>query len=182
MFEHQRPLTRFLAVLARARARCRSERGQAMAELALVIPVLLLLVLGIVDFGRAVNYWNDTTHLANLGARFAAVGSTGSTCNGTDYSQSGTLAAYLQCEAGIDSPELKNGGGSTGIQNGVCVSVVPGSTVGAPVTVTVSANYNWLPVPMLGRVAQFAQTPISGTATMRLEQPPPSGIASTAGC
>jgi Flp pilus assembly protein TadG len=161
-----------------------SEDGQAVVELALALPVLLIVVLGIVDFGRAVNYWNDQTHLANLAARYAAVGSTGGTCNGTDYSKGHTLTEYVQCEAGIDSAELKNGSGtSTGVQGSlaVCVSI-PEPTVGAPATVRVTAKYSWLPEPkVLGGSFKFAETPISGTATMRLEQVSPSGVATTTG-
>src|ERR1700720_2211329 len=62
-----------------------SEDGQAVVELALALPILLIVVLGIVDFGRAVNYWNDENHVANLAARYAAVGTlpgSGATCGG----------------------------------------------------------------------------------------------------
>lgn len=51
----------------------RSERGQAMAELALVLPLLLMVLIGILEFGRIFNYWIDTTHLANETARWAVV-------------------------------------------------------------------------------------------------------------
>ena len=44
-----------------------------MIEMALVLPILLFLALGIVDFGRAINYWNDVNQIAADGARFAAV-------------------------------------------------------------------------------------------------------------
>ena len=44
-----------------------------MVEMALVMPILLFLALGIVDFGRAINYWNDVNQIAADGARFAAV-------------------------------------------------------------------------------------------------------------
>src|SRR6266508_4262112 len=54
-------------------ARLRCERGAAMIEFALVLPLLLTLVLGLVDFGRAINYWINETHLATSGARLAAV-------------------------------------------------------------------------------------------------------------
>lgn len=163
-----------------------SQDGQAVVELALVLPVLLLVLLGIVDFGRAVNYWNDETHLANVAARYAAVGGTGGTCNGTDYSKGHTLTEYVQCEAGIDSAELKNSSGTrTGVQGSlaVCVSI-PEPIVGASVTVKVTAKYSWLPEPkVLGGSFKFAETPISGTATMRLEQVPPSSLGyQTAPC
>ena len=49
------------------------ESGVALVEMALVLPVLLVLVFGMVDFARAMNYWVDGTHLANVTARYAAV-------------------------------------------------------------------------------------------------------------
>ena len=51
----------------------RDESGTALVEFAFVLPLLLVLVLGIADFGRAFNYWIDSTHLANVAARYAAV-------------------------------------------------------------------------------------------------------------
>jgi hypothetical protein len=157
-----------------------SQDGQAVVELALVLPVLLLVLLGIVDFGRAVNYWNDETHLANVAARYAAVGGTGGTCEGTDYSTGHTLKEYVQCEAGVDSPELKNGSGGTGVQEPgleVCVSI-PKATVGEPVTIRVTAKYSWLPFFKFPKT--LSETPLSGNATMRLEQVPASGEANVA--
>src|SRR4051812_47024222 len=53
--------------------RMRSERGTAMIELALVLPILLFLALGILDFGKAIAYWNDSNQMAGEAARFAAV-------------------------------------------------------------------------------------------------------------
>ena len=53
--------------------RFRDESGTALVEFAFVLPLLLVLVLGIADFGRAFNYWIDSTHLANVAARYAAV-------------------------------------------------------------------------------------------------------------
>jgi Flp pilus assembly protein TadG len=162
-------------------ARWRSERGQAAVELALVIPVLLLVVLGIVDFGRAVNYWNDENQIAEAAARILAVGGTGPnwanyptrTFGSTTCSQPSSLATYVTYEACIDSPELANGSqGTTGVQgSGAGVTACyPTNAPGAAVTVTVNANYNWLPLPkVLGGGFQFSQTPLSGSATMRLE-------------
>ena len=44
-----------------------------MVELAIALPVLLIVLLGIVEFGRALVYWNDTTQIASVGARWAIV-------------------------------------------------------------------------------------------------------------
>ena len=49
------------------------ESGQAAVELALVVPIICLLVLALIDFAKALNYWLDANHLANEGVRQAAV-------------------------------------------------------------------------------------------------------------
>ena len=42
-------------------------------EFALIAPLLFLLLFGIIDFGRALDYYNQVTQLAGQGARAAAV-------------------------------------------------------------------------------------------------------------
>jgi Flp pilus assembly protein TadG len=151
-----------------------SEDGQALTELALVLPMLLIVLLAIVDFGRAINYWNDETHVANLAARYAAVGvlptKAQDTCGQEPPLTEATLKAYIVCQAHTDSPELAEGsGGANGTQGGVAVCIgIPKAEIGAPVTVKLTSSYKWLPFLPVGA----AQTPISGTATNRLEQTP----------
>jgi Flp pilus assembly protein TadG len=53
--------------------RVRGESGQALVEMALILPVLLLLALGIVEFGRAFNAKQVVTDAAREGARLAVV-------------------------------------------------------------------------------------------------------------
>lgn len=48
-------------------------KGQALVELALVIFLLLLLVMGIFEFGRAMYVKNTLTHAARAGARAGVV-------------------------------------------------------------------------------------------------------------
>ena len=48
------------------------KRGQSLVEMALVLPILLLLVAAIADFGRAFNSYIVITNAAREGARFAA--------------------------------------------------------------------------------------------------------------
>lgn len=52
------------------------QRSQALIEFALVSPVLLLLVFGIIDIGRAVFYYDTLNHAAREGARVAVRAST----------------------------------------------------------------------------------------------------------
>ena len=51
----------------------RSERGQALAEFALVLPLILFFIAGIVEFGRAWNIKQAITDAAREGARYAVV-------------------------------------------------------------------------------------------------------------
>lgn len=144
------------------------ESGVALVEFALVLPVLLVLLLGMLDFGKAFNYWIDETHLANEGARWAAV---------DKNPGSGSLQQYIRSQA--NTTELQNGGTAwvaAPIQ--ICISFPNGtSNVGDPVRVTASATYNWL--PFIGTRIGITQTPLSASATMRLEAKP---TVYSAGC
>jgi Flp pilus assembly protein TadG len=55
------------------RLRRRSGRGQALVEFALVIPIFLLLIFGLVDLGRAVFANNSLAEAARDGARYGSV-------------------------------------------------------------------------------------------------------------
>jgi Flp pilus assembly protein TadG len=48
-------------------------RGQALTEFALILPILLLLVFGVFDFGRAIYAYNSISNAAREGARTAIV-------------------------------------------------------------------------------------------------------------
>ena len=48
-----------------------SQRSQALIEFALVSPVLLLLLFGVIDLGRAIFYYDTLNHAAREGARAA---------------------------------------------------------------------------------------------------------------
>jgi hypothetical protein len=50
------------------------ERGQALVEFTLIIPIFLLLVFAIVDFGMGFHAWISVTNAAREGARIGAVG------------------------------------------------------------------------------------------------------------
>ena len=52
------------------------ERGGAAVEAAIVLPLLVLLVFGIVEFGRGYNANLTITHAAREGARVLALGGT----------------------------------------------------------------------------------------------------------
>jgi Flp pilus assembly protein TadG len=151
----------------------RDESGVALVEFALVLPLLLLLLFGMLDFGKAFNYWIDETHLANEAARWAVV---------NNNPGSGTLQQWVLSQA--DTPELQNGGtSSVPTKAQVCIAFPTNSQtgtsglVGDPVNVTVSVTYNWL--PFVGGKISKTNVTIVGDSTMRLEALPTNY---TAGC
>jgi Flp pilus assembly protein TadG len=156
------PRHRVPAALRRRLTRHPREAGVALVEFALVLPVLLVLLFGMLDFGKAFNYWIDATHLANEGARWAVVNKNPGT---------GSLQQYIRSQA--NTPEFRDGGSSsvpTAVQ--VCVSFPNGTqNVGDPVHVEVKADYNWL--PFLGnQLGPPFTTTLRGSSTMRLEARP----------
>jgi Flp pilus assembly protein TadG len=136
--------------------------GQALPEYALVLPMLLVVFVGIIHFGKAFNYWNDATHIAAEGARYAAV-------NNKPY-PANTASLQAQLQAQSDTTELRNGGTpdvSTASQ--VCIDFPTGTAAkGEPVRVTMRFTYNWLPLFDL----DVTSTQIVSTAVMRLETAP----------
>jgi Flp pilus assembly protein TadG len=58
--------------LARLRILCKANDGTALVEMALVVPVLLLLVFGAVDFGRAYYVKIEVTNAAHAGAEYGS--------------------------------------------------------------------------------------------------------------
>jgi hypothetical protein len=148
------------------------ERGVALVEFALVLPILLVILMGILEFGKAFNYRIDETQLASSGARWAVVNAGPGQC--PDGSTASTLQAYIQCQA--DSKELRTGGtNSVPDRAQVCISFPPvtghsSPLVGDPVRVSVSVVYKWL--PLISQKISTVSTTLKGESTMRLEAPP----------
>jgi hypothetical protein len=135
------------------------EAGVALVEFALVLPLLMLLLLGMLDFGKAFNYWIDETHLAHTGARWAAV---------DRFPGTGSLQQYVQ-EQG-DTAELRS-------RASVCVefphnpATGTSAKVGDPVKVTVGMPYRWLGF-VSATLGIDTEITIRATSTMRLEARP----------
>jgi TadE-like protein len=161
-------------------ARGGGERGTAITEFALVLPWLLLLLLAMIDFGKAMNYWIDETHLANEGARWAVVNKNPGTGSGVSLQQ------YIldQVETGEehgDTPGTQPTPTPGAHPAQVCISF-PNTTsnVGDPVRVEVTYDYYWLRYLTSSNYGGLGpHTQIGGSATMRLEAKP---TTFSAGC
>jgi Flp pilus assembly protein TadG len=80
----------------------RQDRGAAAVEFALLLPLLLLIVFGIIDFGRALNAQITLTQAAREGARMAALGES-NVVSGTQAAATGlspVTVTVTSCPAG----------------------------------------------------------------------------------
>jgi hypothetical protein len=165
---------------AAAGRRLRSERGTAVVEFALIAPLLFLLVGGIIDFARALNYYNDLTQLAGQGARAAIVASNP---DGTGPA----TATSVQCQLVriyTTSPELRGSTSTDGIQvqildpNNVGASTV-NPIAGLPVKVQTSFDFNFI-VPLVKIAIPGPFLHLSTSSTMRVEQRTGTPFSTTA--
>jgi Flp pilus assembly protein TadG len=135
----------------------REQGGQALVEFGLVAPILLLLVLGILDFGRALNYYNQQSQLVGQGARAAAVN-----CNPDGTCGSAVTSNSIQTQLAE-----KYATGELNKKTSVCISLPNGAKVGQPVKLTASYQFKFL--PLIGDVLGSPTITISASQTERQE-------------
>lgn len=100
------------------RRRDRGESGQALAEMAMVIPGLLLLVFGIIEFGNAWKSYQVVTNAAREGARRAVMADAGL----VDASESAVLGIVedVMTSGGLDFQEEYVTFSCDGVEGSLC--------------------------------------------------------------
>lgn len=118
----------FAQCASRARNARRSSRGQSLVELALALPFLILVLVGVLDLGRLLNSYVVITNAAREGARY-----------GIDHP--------------ADTPGIQDAAEHEGEDSGIeidssKVTVLPSDpalrTTGTPITVTVSYDHKMI--------------------------------------
>ena len=107
---------------SRRRDFLRGERGQSLVEFAITVPILLILILGIVDFARAWNVYQVLTDAGREGARVAVVD------NGSSDAQIRALVKNAAGRAGIGLEDSD-------------VLIAQGIARGEPTTVTIQYTH-----------------------------------------
>ena len=126
----------------------RRNGGQAVVEFAFILPILLMLVMGILDFARAYNVNQVVTNASREGARVSILSAS------TGANVTTTVNTYI---ASANLPGCVTAGGNWG----------GGGVSGGSTTVTVSCNFTALTGTLIpGWAGTF---PISQTTTMRHE-------------
>jgi len=102
----------------------RRSRGQAMVEFALIIPLFLLLLFALLDFGRVIYAQTTIAEDAREGARAGLVAALDTTITTADYAKIRTAARAQS--AGVTMTDASITGDSAG---GGCDSPLPTDTV-----------------------------------------------------
>ncbi len=147
---------------ARRRTGLWAESGQALLEAAITLPLLLLVSVGIFEFGRAYQTWQVLTNAAREGARVAVLPNT------TSDDVKARVVAYMQ------SGQLSNATNATvSVDQNVPISI--GATTSAASLVTVNYPFSFMvlnPVAQLvtqGSTLGGAPLTLSASAEMRNE-------------
>lgn len=141
------------------RSRIKNQRGQALVEMALVLPILLLIVFGIVEFGRIYTYQLQINSIAREGARIAAVSGK------TDDS---TIVASMYSKIG-------GSGSIDGVVKEATITRLPTENLSAtpPTISTEVTSYIKLPVkvyaPIISSIISSNPVILEASVTMRIE-------------
>src|SRR5437868_10346613 len=131
------------------------QRGTAILELAMILPVMLLLTVGTLDFGRAIYIQNTLANAARDAARFASVDPSNTSCIRTEAQRHASLANLQSANVTITPPGNVD--------------------LGQPVTVSVQASYR----PLVAMVASAIGVPsitLRSSATMQIRNVPASSL------
>lgn len=157
-----------MAALKRLR---RGEEGQAVIELALTLPLLLLVILGMFDFGLMFQRFEVVTNAAREGARLAVL-----TSQYTTASAQQRALDYL-ASGGVTGGTV---GCSAGTAGSLCVTVTPGTTTIAGTSPALTVNEMVVEVRydhqhvFVGPIIRlfggnFGITPLRAVSRMRVE-------------
>jgi Flp pilus assembly protein TadG len=130
--------------------RIRNQKGAALLETAITLPIILLISVGIFEFGRAYQTWQILTNAAREGTRVAII--TGS----TDTQVSDAVKAYMKS-------------GKLGAATSATVTVernVPFNATATASRITVSYPFNFSVLNPVVRLVSKGSSTGQGTTTM----------------
>jgi len=131
------------------RNRIADQQGQSLVELALVLPALMLILVGILQFGIVFKQYITLTDAVREGARKAAVSRHRGAAAATDYAKGEVVKSGSDLGSGFTKSN---------------VTVTSSWTRGDDVTVRATFNFT---INVLGKVVKTGQ--MSSTATERVE-------------
>lgn len=157
-----------------SKIKIRDEEAAEIFEAALVVPLLLTLLLGVISIGRAYNVYESMTRAAREGAR-ALVLTSCATCGNAAYTASAVRSTFV--EPALTAASLDPSGVTSYSSNYVWLD--PGASPPQQCGVAISFNYPYqLVVPFTS--VNLTTITLSTRVQMRLENQPatcPAGSA-----
>ena len=143
-------------------------RGQALVEFALVFPLLMLILMGVVDLGRGIYAFNAVANAAREGGRTAIVNQNASDIRNRAAAQATALGIPTT------APSSCAGGAPAG-PAGICVSfLMPdlttdcSSTLAPGCVAVVTVKYTFTPItPVIGNL--IGSIPLLSTTKQTIE-------------
>lgn len=159
-----------LPVTSPRRDKGRLDRGAAAVEMALLLPLLLFIIMGLIDLGRAYNAQVQLSQAAREGVRLASLNTTGVA--------SGSIAANPYGDLAIADRVTKAAGGVPSFSTD-CTATLPTTSVSYSCTttpcpvvalasseasVTVRAHFDW--ITGISAMSNFFGSTFSAPTTM----------------
>ena len=123
------------------------EKGGSAVEFAIILPILIMLIFGIIQFGIAYNKYVSVAHAVREGARLASVG--------------------LYEDPGFDFEQAVRDSAPTIDIETISVENPEGVEIGNPVVVTITVETFFIEIPMAG---SWGPIQLTSQATMRRER------------
>ena len=151
--------------VGRLRAGARGERGAELIEFAFVLPILLLVAFGIIDFGFLFKEYEVVTNAAREGARLKSLG------DSTGYSTADVQARVLQyiINGGLDGSLVQTPVGVTAAA--IPITAVPNGPTASGFTVTVIYPHRFWVLAGISQMfgGNFGTANLTASSTMRSE-------------
>jgi Flp pilus assembly protein TadG len=157
-----------MPALKRKQTLSKHERGQSMVELALTLPILVLLLLGTLDFGMAIFSYSMLRDAAQEGAFYGSF-------NPANVDEIENRARNISPRAEdvvFSSPVQLRDTDAIKVSVQALGDACQGATNGVANSIQVNVSYRYpMMMPLIGRIIGSNTIPLTGTATNIILQP-----------
>ena len=163
-----------MAAIGAAPFRRQTRVGQGLVEFALVLPLILLIIMGVFDFGRAIFAFNEVSNAAREGGRTGIVNQNVSDIRNRAAAQAIGLGVPTTVPASC--PATGGAPSATSDPAGICVAVLmpdmatdcstATDRIGCVVVVSVKSTFTAL-TPIIGNI--LGPLPLSSTTRQTIE-------------
>jgi Flp pilus assembly protein TadG len=157
-----------MPVITRKRRYTQSERGQSLVELAITLPILILLLLGTLDFGMAIFSYSMLRDAAQEGAFYGSFNPN----NVAEIENRARNISPRADDAVFSSPVQLRDADLIKVNVKVLGRSCQGAEDGAANSIQVNVSYRYpILMPFIGRLIGSNTIPLTGTATNVILQP-----------